>query len=171
MEAQYINRGRAVKPNGSFANQAEGLDLVVSGPSQFHARRTADVRARIQLGDELFRSGQAISIEENALDLVPFDAGEIDPEPYPPARAEIGRNVETLRREVGESLVSAGFDLTVDSHAPIAVMVFEIVAEPLPPDFKAQMLVATDRGFGLWKRLNESDDTGPSAGDDRPAYA
>ena len=33
--------------------------------------------------------------------------------------------METLRREVGESLVSAGFDLTVDSHAPIAVMVFE----------------------------------------------
>jgi hypothetical protein len=122
------------------------------------------------LGDQPLRSGQAISIEENALDLVPFDAREIDPKPYPPTRAEIGRNVETLRREVGESLVSAGFNLAVNSHAPIAVMVFEIVAESLTPDFKTQMLVATDCGFGLWQRLHESYDTRPPAGDDRPAY-
>ena len=91
----------------------------------------------------------------NRLHLVPVDLWEIDPQPNPTSRPKVSGYVKALGCEVGETLVGAGFSFAIESHAPVAVMVVEIVAEPFSANFKAQVLVTSGGDRSVGQRLDQ----------------
>lgn len=125
----------------------------------------------VKLGNQPLPSGQAISIDDDALHLIPVDLWEIDPKPNPTSRSKVGGYVKALGFEVGETLVRAGFSFAIESYAPVAVMVVEIVAESFSANLKAQVLVTCGGDGSLWQRLHQRYDTRPSASDYRAVRA
>ena len=123
----------------------------------------------VELGDQPLRSRQSIRIDDEALDLVPVDAGEIEPQTDPAAGPEVGGNVETLGREVDKCLIPSGLGSAVERNAPVAVMVLEIVAESLAANLQAQVLTGR-RCRRLRQRLHKRYDTHPPASGYRLAH-
>jgi hypothetical protein len=101
--------------------------------------------------------------------LVPIDLGKIDPEPNPTSRPNVCGYVKALGCEVGETLVRAGFSFAIESHAPVAVMVVEIVAEAFSANLEAQVFVTS--GGRIWQRLDQRYDTRSPPSDHGPARA